>query len=43
MEVTNVINAINVILEKIFKSVETEVFEGLDDFLLIEYAVNTFR
>lgn len=35
MEVTNIINAINTIAEKIFKSVEGEVFKGLDDLLII--------
>ena len=35
MEVTNIINAINIIAEKIFKSVEGEVFKGLDDLLII--------
>ncbi len=35
MEVTNIINAINVIAEKIFKSVEGEVFKGLDNLLII--------
>ena len=35
MEVTNIINAINIIAEKIFKSVEAEVFKGLDDLLII--------
>ena len=36
MEVTNIINAINTISEKIFKSVEGEVFKGLDDLLIID-------
>ena len=36
MEVTNIINAINAISEKIFKSVEGEVFKGLDDLLIID-------
>lgn len=35
MEVTNIINAINTIAEKIFKSVEGEVFKSLDDLLII--------
>lgn len=35
MEVTNIINAINTIADKIFKSVEGEVFKGLDDLLII--------
>ena len=35
MEVTNIINSINIIAEKIFKSVEGEVFKGLDDLLII--------
>ena len=35
MEVDNIISAINIILEKIFKSVEKDVFKGLDDFLII--------
>lgn len=35
MEVDNILNAINVIAEKIFKSVEGEVFKGLDEFLVI--------
>ena len=35
MEVTNILNAINIISEKIFKSVEKEVFKGIDDLLLI--------
>ena len=35
MEVNNILNAINIIAEKIFKSVEGEVFKGLDDFLII--------
>lgn len=39
MEVTNIINAINVIAEKIFKSVEGEVFKGLDDLLIINHEI----
>lgn len=39
MEVTNIINAINVIAEKIFKSVEGEVFKGLDDLLIINHGI----
>ena len=39
MEVTNIINAINVIAEKIFKSVEGEVFKGLDDLLVINHGI----
>ena len=35
MEVDNILNAINIILEKIFKSVEQEVFKGLDELLII--------
>lgn len=35
MEVDNILNAINIIAEKIFKSVEGEVFKGLDDLLII--------
>lgn len=35
MEVENILNAINIIAEKIFKSVEGEVFKGLDEFLII--------
>ena len=35
MEVNNILNAINIIAEKIFKSVEGEVFKGLDDLLII--------
>lgn len=35
MEVDNILNAINIIAEKIFKSVEGEVFKGLDNFLII--------
>ncbi|MBQ8042579.1 MAG: hypothetical protein IJ272_00305 [Clostridia bacterium] len=35
MEVTNIINAINTIAEKIYKSVEGEVFKSLDDLLII--------
>ena len=35
MEVTNIINAINIVAEKIFKSVEGEVFKGIDDLLII--------
>lgn len=35
MEVQNILNAINIIAEKIFKSVEGEVFKGLDEFLVI--------
>lgn len=39
MEVTNIINAINVIAEKIFKSVEGEVFKGLDNLLIINHKI----
>ena len=39
MEATNIINAINVIAEKIFKSVEGEVFKGLDDLLVINHKI----
>jgi len=39
MEVANIINAINVIAEKIFKSVEGEVFKGLDDLLIINQEI----
>lgn len=39
MEVTNIINAINVIAEKIFKSIEGEVFKGLDDLLVINQEI----
>ena len=39
MEVTNIINAINIIAEKIFKSVEGEVFTGLDDLLIINHEI----
>lgn len=35
MEVENILNSINIIAEKIFKSVEGEVFKGLDEFLII--------
>ena len=35
MEVTNIINSINIITEKIFKSIEGEVFKNLDDLLII--------
>ena len=35
MEVNNILNAINIIAEKIFKSVEGEVFKDLDQFLII--------
>lgn len=36
MQVENILNAINIISEKIFKSVEGEVFNGLDEFLIID-------
>lgn len=36
MEVDNILNAINIIAEKIFKSVQSEVFKGLDEFLIID-------
>ena len=36
MEVTNIIDAINTISEKLFKSVEGEVFKGLDNLLIID-------
>ena len=39
MEVANIINAINIIAEKIFKSVEGEVFKGLDNFLIINQEI----
>lgn len=39
MEVTNIINAINIIAEKMFKSVEGEVFKGLDDLLIINQGI----
>ncbi len=39
MEVNNIISAINIIAEKIFKSVEKEVFKGLDDLLIINEKV----
>lgn len=35
MEVNNILNSINTIAEKIFKSVEGEVFKGLDELLII--------
>jgi len=35
METDNILNAINIIAEKIFKSVEVEVFKELDEFLII--------
>ena len=39
MEVENILNAINIIAEKIFKSVEGEVFKGLDEFLIINETI----
>lgn len=39
MEVDNILNAINIIAEKIFKSVEGEVFKGLDEFLIINETI----
>ena len=39
MEATNIINAINTVAEKIFKSVEGEVFKGLDDLLIIDETI----
>ena len=39
MEATIIINAINTVAEKIFKSVEGEVFKGLDDLLIIDETI----
>ena len=39
MEVTNIINAINIISEKVFKSVEGEVFKGIDELLIINHEI----
>lgn len=39
MEVENILNAINIIAEKIFKSVEGEVFSGLDAFLVVDETI----
>lgn len=36
MEVENILNSINIIAEKIFKSVEGEVFEKLDNLLILD-------
>lgn len=41
MEVNNILNAINTIAEKIFKSVEGEVFKGLDELLIINETILT--
>lgn len=39
MDVTNILNSINIISEKIFKSVEGEVFKTLDDIYIISNEV----
>ena len=39
MEVENILSAINIIAEKIFKSVEGQVFKGLDEFLIINESI----
>lgn len=39
MDVDNILNAINIIVEKIFKSVEGEVFKDLDEFLIINESI----
>lgn len=39
MQVENILNSINIIAEKIFKSVEGEVFKGLDELLIINQEI----
>jgi len=39
MEVENILSTINIIAEKIFKSVEGEVFKGLDEFLIVNESI----
>ena len=39
MDVNNIINSINIISEKIFKSVEGEVFEKLDELLILDETI----